>query len=121
VLKLAADGAFRWVQTMSTLTFSAMAVRPDSSLVVAGRRLEENATRDIAAFVTKLESDSTSAWSFLLRSIQSGGTAPSITDVAAGASTFMLAGGTDTTAEADPSPAIHAFGPGTTFVIRYQD
>ena len=111
VLNLAADGAFRWVQTIPEATLNAVAVMNDGSVLAVG-------SGPTALWqgmpVVRWKADHTPAWSFAVGSTT---TVPSV--VAIGAAGFIVAGINDASGDFDPGAGTDIVVGGVSFVSRY--
>jgi hypothetical protein len=99
ILKLGSDAGFNWVQTVSGVPILSLAGTPDGGVLGVGA--------SSGAFVTKLDSDGTAAWTFA-----SGTPGTSAHAVAAGGAGFALAGFSSGSGD---------FNPGTGFDIVFGD
>lgn len=118
VLKLAADGSFRWVATWPLLNFLGLAASADGGVLVAVQEVEPSTTVDRKSPVLgKLASDGAPAWTF-----SSGGPFSYASDLAAGPTTFVVAGSTDPgglPGDFDPGPGVDPAPPGVTYLSRF--
>jgi hypothetical protein len=111
VLNLGADGAFRWVQTITEAALSAVAVMNDGSVLTVGNG---NTAVWNGMPVVRWNADHTPAWSFVAGS---AGTVPSV--VAIGAAGFIVAGINDVSGDFDPGAGADIVVGGVSFVSRY--
>jgi len=111
VLNLGADGAFRWVQTITEAPLNAVAVMNDASVLAVG-----NGPSAVwkGMPVLRWKADHTPAWSFVAGSV---GTVSSV--VAAGAAGFIVAGINDVSGDFDPGAGVDIVPASTSFVSRY--
>jgi hypothetical protein len=118
VLKLAADGTFRWVQTIANVSLRAFALRPGGGVIVAGAIPVPGGMGGISSvLLTRVDSDSTPAWS-----ISFGGPDSGLTDLTAGASTIDAVGITANPVDLEPGPAVDMTPAGAaSFLMHFAD
>jgi len=120
ILKLAADGSFRWVATWPLSNFLGLTPSADGGVLVAGRAREPSTTVDLAGTVLgKLAKDGTPAWTFF-----TGGPFAIANDLAAGPSTFVVAGSTDQgglTGDFDPGAGVDPAPAGISYLSRFSN
>lgn len=118
VLKLAADGTFRWVQTIAKVSLRAFALRPGGGVIAAGGVSLPGGTGAISStLLTRFDSDSTPAWS-----INFGGADSALTDLTVGASTIDAVGIAANAVDLDPGPGVDLTPVGAgSFLIHFAD
>jgi hypothetical protein len=116
VLKLGSTAAFRWVQLLSHATAVGLAATDEGGVLclVAPVPDEQQTT---AIIITKLAANQMSAWS-----VSVPGTGGGAESIAAGSSTFAIAGIVDSDIsglDVEPGPGVDVVQGGSTFLSRY--
>jgi hypothetical protein len=114
MMKVAEDGAFRWVQQFRGMPITAAAATSDGGVVLAGTGSIVPGTGGLSSTVWKLDADQTSAWSFHL-----GGAATSAASVTVSAVGFVITGQQHIAADLDPGPAVDDVPESASFASRF--
>jgi hypothetical protein len=116
VLKLGPDGAFQWAQTFPLLEYGGLAARADGSVLYASILRDISSGSSDGIVVTKLEADSTPAWS-----ISWGALTIAPTGLAAGPGGFDVAGAVypSQSIDFDPGPGVDPVSSTATFLSRF--
>jgi hypothetical protein len=113
VVKLGADGSFRWAATLHLVPVVSLAATADSSVIAAGATFLDAQVTGL--LFTRIGGDGTAAWSMGVPSPDIG-----IGAVAAGASGFVVVGATDANpVDVVPGAGVFVVPAGAAFVSRY--
>jgi hypothetical protein len=115
VEQLAADGTFRWVQTIDRVPVVAVAPLADSGVVLVGTQFTDGNISGI--FASRLGPTSTPAWSL---GVDDPNNAMGLFSVAASGSSFVILGGTDADVpDVVPGPATVSVPAHSLFLERW--
>jgi hypothetical protein len=118
VVKLSAEGAFRWIHTIPALPLIALAARPDGGVLLLGapQTPADVETVQLGSLVVELESDGTPAWT-----VATGDEGVRPNSLAVGPNGFAIAGASTRAANYAPLPAVDQRPAGVTFLSRFAD
>jgi hypothetical protein len=114
IVSLGPEGTFHWAQTVDGVPIGSLSATADGGVLAAGTIGSLVFVQPTGAFVTKLNGDGTSAWSFNV-----GTTSTSPRAVAASSTGFALTGSSSGSADFNPGAGFDIVFGDVTFLSRY--